>query len=221
MSIRIAGRFSVAFALVLLAGCARDPVVELAAKLKDSHVEVRRAAAADLEAVPNSDKRVIGALSTALADEDTEVRYRSANAFGKVGAAAKGSVPALKTALQDPERSVRLRAAFAMSRIDPQEHSFMPVLVGAMREGDGRTLLEIASEGKNAAWAVPTLIGLLSHESSKVRTLAARALGSIGPAAGAAKGAIEAATHDSNAMVHSAAKDALKRVQMPAPTNRM
>src|SRR3954471_9356395 len=84
MSIRIAGHSSIAFALVLLAGCARDPVVELAAKLKDSHVEVRRAASGGLESVPNSDERVIAALSTSLADEDTEVRYRSASALGKL-----------------------------------------------------------------------------------------------------------------------------------------
>src|SRR3954454_9390671 len=89
MSIKAIGRFSVACALLLLAGCARDPVGELAARLKDPHVDVRRAAAAGLEEVPKNDEHVIAALTAALGDEDTEVRYRSANALGKLGSAAK------------------------------------------------------------------------------------------------------------------------------------
>jgi HEAT repeat protein len=218
MSIRIAAAWSVVCALLLLGGCGRDPVGELATKLKDSHVEVRRATAAALEELASDDERVVAALTAALADEDTELRYRSANALGKLGAGAKSSLPKLKRALQDLERLVRLRAAFAISRIDPTDHSFVPTLVGAMREGDGRTLLEVASEEKDAAWAAPTLIGLLSHESSKVRILAARALGSIGPAAAEAKPALEAATRDPEAMVRTAAKDALKRIHAKAPT---
>jgi HEAT repeat protein len=217
MSTRFGVRCSVVCAILVLAGCSRDPIGELATKLKDPHVEVRRAAAAGLEELASDDGRVVAALTAALADDDAEVRYRSANALGKSGAAAKSSLAALEKALQDPERSVRLRAAFAISRIDPNDHSFVPVLVGAIREGDGRTLLDVASQGKDAVWAVPTLIGLLSHESSKVRILAARALGSIGPAAAEAKPSLEVAARDPKATVRTAAKDALNGIQAKVP----
>ena len=46
----------------------------------------------------------------------------------------------------------------------------------------------------------------------KVRALAARTLGRIGPAASAAKTRLEAARRDSNAAVQTAAKDALNRI---------
>jgi HEAT repeat protein len=119
----------------------------------------------------------------------------------------------MRLRLEDREKNVRVRAAFAIQKIDPADHSFMPVLTGTLREGDGRTLLEVASLGPNADWAVPTLNGLLTHESFKVRTLAAKALGSIGPAAIAAKPNLEALRNDSNPTVKAAANDALARIQ--------
>jgi HEAT repeat protein len=132
-----------------------------------------------------------------------------------LGPAAKSSLPALKLALRDAEKPIRFRAAFSIEKIDPQERSFVPVLAAAMREGDGRTLLEVGAMGPDAVWAVPTLIGLLSHESPKVRALAARALGQIGPPAAAAKTALQQATRDSNAAVQGAAREALNRIGSP------
>ena len=117
-----------------------------------------------------------------------------------------------KVALTDSENRVRVQAAFAIHRIDPQDQSFVPVLTSAMREGDGKTLLAVGELGVDAAWAVPTLIGLLSHESAKVRVLAANNLGRIGPAAASAKTALQAAARDSNAAVKRAAQIALERL---------
>jgi HEAT repeat protein len=64
------------------------------------------------------------------------------------------------------------------------------------------------------------LIGLLTHESPKVRTLAAKALGNIGPAASDAKVALETAGRDSNSGVQKAAKDALAHLQKPTATSK-
>ena len=85
-------------------------------------------------------------------------------------------------------------------------------LADAMREGDGRILQEVAALGPSATWAVPTLSGLLTHSSPKVRTLAAKALGNMGSAASTAKAGLEAARNDPNAGVKTAADDALKRI---------
>jgi HEAT repeat protein len=197
-------------------GCGHDPIDAILAKLRDLNVETRRAATHALAEKPINDERVIAELSKCVSDKNIEVRYESIEALGQLGPAAKSSLPLLRLRLQDKERNVRLRAAFSIQKIDPADHSFEPVLAGAMREGDGRTLLDVAALGPDAAWAVPTLIGLLSHESSKVRTLAARGLGSIGPSASAAKVSLEEARRDSNAGVQKAAADALARVEKPA-----
>jgi HEAT repeat protein len=213
MSIR--DRFSLFFVALCLApsGCGHDPIEEVVAKLRDPNVDVRRAAAHSLVVQPVNDERLIAALAKDTSDRDSEVRFESVEALGKLGPPAKSSLPLIALRLQDKERNVRIRAAFSIHKIDPADRTYVPVLVDAMREGDGRTLLEVAALGPDAAWAVPTLSGLLSHESPKVRTLAARALGSIGPAASAARPGLEAASRDSNAAVQTAATEALAHVQ--------
>jgi HEAT repeat protein len=66
--------------------------------------------------------------------------------------------------------------------------------------------------GKDGAWAVPTLIGLLSHESAKVRALAAQTLGRIGPAASDSKTALQRTLRDPSVAVQGAADGALARI---------
>jgi HEAT repeat protein len=213
MSIR--GTVSILWLAVclVLIGCSRDPIAERIAKLNDPNVELRRTAAREFAERPASDERAIAALAKSAADADIDVRYASIDALGKLGPEAKSGLPVLKIALADSEKAVRIRAAWSMSNIDPQDRSFVPVLVAAMREGDGRVLLEVGATGPPAAWAVPTLTGLLSHESPKVRTLAAKALGGIGPAAKVARPGLEVARGDSNAAVKTAAKEALNRIR--------
>ncbi len=101
----------------------------------------------------------------------------------------------------------------AIQKIDPNERDFVPVLIAAMRGGDGRVMLAVGALGKDGAWAVPTLVELLSHQTPQVRALAAQTLGRIGPAAAAAKAALERAAHDQNPAVQQAAMEALERVQ--------
>jgi len=74
-------------------------------------------------------------------------------------------------------------------------------------------MLAVGGMGQDAAWAVPTLVTLLSHQQVQIRALAARTLGRIGPPAGNAKAALEKATQDPNATVKKAALDALARIQ--------
>jgi HEAT repeat protein len=215
LQIRLPRRSDLNLLLVLCVsaiGCARDPVADLTSRLGNSDVAVRRAAARVLNETPNADERVIAALTKCASDSDLEVRYLSIGALGKLGPAGKAGIPALKSALADSEKRVRVDAALAMHKIDPHDSSSRPVLIAAIREGDGRTLLAIGAMGGDAAWAVPTLVGLLSHETPQVRALAARTLGRIGPAASSAKVSLEAAGRDSNPAVQNAAKEALTRL---------
>ena len=153
---------------LLLAGCARDGVDTWIAQLQNPDVEVRRAAARALEQQTQFDNRVVVALTKTVADSDAEVRRLSINTLGKIGPPAASGLPALTARIKDTDSSVRLKAALAIQKIDPKNSTFQSVLITAMRAGDGRTLLEVGAMGKDAAWAVPTLIGLLSHESAKV-----------------------------------------------------
>jgi HEAT repeat protein len=66
--------------------------------------------------------------------------------------------------------------------------------------------------GSDAAWAVPTLVRLLTHQAPQARALAAQTLGRIGPAAAESKPALQRLLHDPNAAVKSAAQTALERI---------
>jgi HEAT repeat protein len=213
MSISVSYRLPYLGLCLLMFGCGGDSGDKLIAQLQNPDVEIRRAAARALSQQTKVDNRGIVALTKTVADTDAEVRRLSINALGKIGPAAESSLPALITALKDPEPSLRLRAALAIQKIDPKNLKFAPVLEGAMRAGDGRILLEVGAMGKDGVWAVPTLIGLLSHESAKVRALAAQTLGRIGPAASDATAALQRILQDPNAAVHGAARDALARLQ--------
>jgi HEAT repeat protein len=198
-------------------GCARDPASDLISRLNDANVAVRRDAARAIRDQPNADERIVAALTKSVTDSDVDVQCLSIEALAKLGQSDKSMVLRLKPALADTEKRVRLEAASAIAKIDPGDVSPRPVLIGAMREGEGRTLLAIGTMGADAAWAVPTLIGLLSHATPQVRALAARTLGRIGPPAKEAKSALEAARRDPNAAVQNAAKDALIRLQESTP----
>jgi HEAT repeat protein len=201
---------------LVVAGCGRDHTSELISQLNDPQVPVRRSAVRALYGQSNVDERVIAALVKSANDSDSEVRALSIGALVKLNSDSRSNMPLLKSALADPEQRVRVEAAQALLRIDPQDNASRSVFIAAMRAADGRTLLAVGAMGAEASWAVPTLMGLLSHATPQTRALAARTLGRIGPPALAAKTALEAVSRDSNPAVQNAAKDALYRLQAKA-----
>lgn len=211
MSISARGRWLHLVLCLVLGGCGPSAWTTATRELKSPDVAVRRSAARTLGEQAALDASALTALTNAVADHDTEVRWLAVDALGKIGPTAAPSVPALVKALDDSDSTVRLKAALAIQRIDPKNLSSVPILTKEMRAGNGRVLLEVGRRGSSAAWAVPTLIELLSHESPKVRALAAQTLGDIGPAAASAKSALQRATGDPSAAVQSAARDSLNR----------
>jgi HEAT repeat protein len=198
---------------LLFTGCGANPTDTAISQLQSSDVEVRRAAAHSLGEQTASDARAVAALTKAVADSDKEVRWLAIDDLAKIGPPAASSLPALVKALDDADAAVRLRAALAIQKIDPKNPNFPRVLIAEMRAGNGRVLLDVGAMGKDAAWAVPTLIELLSHQSPKVRALAAQALGRIGPASSDAKTALQRAASDPNSAVQSAAHEALRSIE--------
>jgi HEAT repeat protein len=197
------------FALVI--GCG-DPVGNAINQLGDSNVAIRRTAVRTLRQQVPADERVVAALAKAIADRDADVRRQAILALGEMGSVATSSLPALKQALKDSDVSCQRRAALAIQRIAPSDPSYRPILMAAIREGDGRTLLAIGAMGEDAAWAVPSLIGLLSHDALNARAMAARTLGRIGPKASDARAQLERLLRDPNAAVRGAAQDALDKI---------
>jgi HEAT repeat protein len=202
-------------ALCLLGPGCGDTLAPVLAKLSDPSAETRRAAARELGEHPNVDSRVIAALSKSLTNQDAEVRRLSAYALGMVGAPAKAALPALEKSLADGEPSIRIAAALAIEHIDPASKAFQPVVTAALRAGDGRVIREIGGMGEGAAWAVPELTALLSQEAPQVRSLAAQSLGRIGKPAASARVALQRATHDKNAAVQDAARQAVEKLPPP------
>jgi HEAT repeat protein len=210
---KLAHRLVSAALLVWTLGCGRDPAASLIAQLKSPNVETRRSAARELGKVTPLDERAIAALAASVADDDVEVRRLSIAALRRAGPAAAAIVSNLERALEDPEPHVRLSAALAIKDIDPTNRRYQQALVQAMREANGPAMLEVGRMGQAAAWAVPTLQRLLSHDSPKVRSLAARTLGQIGPVAERAERALELSLRDSNVAVQDAARNALDKIQ--------
>ena len=159
----------ICLALILAAsGCGRDPVGELVVQLQSPAVEARRSAARELAKIDAIDDRAIAALAEALADGDPEVRRLSAIALGHAGSPAMRQVSALQPLLKDARPQIQRAAALAIMRIDPQNPSYIPVLTEELAAADGRLMLEVGRLGVAGAWAVPTLVKLLSHDSEKV-----------------------------------------------------
>jgi HEAT repeat protein len=98
------------------------------------------------------------------------------------------AVPALAQALAHAHRVVRSKAAHALGRLGPDAAPAVPSLVALLRDEDqwvryhtAQTLGLIGPEGQAAASALGDT--LRTDKDSSVRREAARALGSIGPAA--------------------------------------
>jgi HEAT repeat protein len=219
MSIRISLALTGVVLCLMLIGCGRGGPDQLISRLQSADVQTRRTAARECGHDPNLDDRIVAALTHAVTDSDAEVRCLSIESLGKQGPNARSTVPVLAAALKDSESSVRLQAALAIQKIDPTNSSFAPVLIETMRDGDGRVLLAVGAMGKQAGWAVPTLISLLSHPSPNMRTLAAQTLGRIGPTASTALGPLRQATRDANLVVQRAAQRAIDQIEPSATRN--
>jgi HEAT repeat protein len=137
-------------ALIVTAGCAREPEYSVEAMIKslnDANAEVRYTAVDVLRRYGPQAKPAVPALIVALADSDNHVRMGSAYALAAVGPDAASAVPALQVALDDASKEVRLGAAHAL---------------GAM--------------GKEAAPSLPALRTLLEQHDSDIRIEAAKAI---------------------------------------------
>jgi len=137
-------------------------------------------------------------------------------------AAKEAPLPALLGALNPVDGTVRIQVPefLRKRKTDPTATKAIPVLLGALDEGEERgdpsvaavTLPGIPAMGRGPATPVGILIEALKAPDSGDRARAARALGSIGPAAKQAIPVLLEALRDREEKVRRNAADALERM---------
>ncbi len=164
-------------------------------------------------------RTAVPGLTPLLADADPRVRYEAARALDTLGYAAKPALPMLIAALRDPAPEVRRRAAVAIGQIGAEAREAIPELqkrVETADDGDAASAAFTAL-GQIGPAAAPALEQLLGSKSAMHRELAARALGSIGPDAVSAVGALGSLLEkDPEPAVRSAAVEALAAIAPPS-----
>ncbi len=179
--------------VVWITGCGTDPLGRSIAELQSPDVQTRREAGRMLSQSASTEERVVMALANSASnDKDLEVRMLAIGGLSRIGKPAATGLPALKGILRDSDPHIQVQTALAIQKIEPDNRDSVPVLITAMHSGDGRVMLAVGALGKDGAWAVPTLIELLSHQTPQLRALAAQTLGRIGAPAAAGEGGTRA-----------------------------
>jgi HEAT repeat protein len=132
-----------------------------------------------------------------LKSPDAGIRGRAAISLDQLGAAAKPAIPALATALADKNLNVRYWCAKVLRGFGPEAKEAVPALVAALRTFPGGS---------------PALDGPERYYPD-VRSVAAEALGAIGPAAKDAVPALKEAAADKSPDVREAAAQAIRRIE--------
>jgi HEAT repeat protein len=121
-------------------------VPALGKALKDSQVEVRRAAAGALMKMGTDAKTALGSLQEALKDRDKFVRCQAIRTLGGLGKDAESAIPAMAQCLGDDVAEVRLCAVEELGRLGPLAQSTLPLLKMAQQRDNRATIRQAAGE---------------------------------------------------------------------------
>jgi HEAT repeat protein len=156
-------------------------------------------------------------LSKAISSKDADVRFYAVWGLAFVGPPARSATPLVVKALSDSSPAVRRKAAYALGKIDPDPAAVVEALVAALGDADDDVRVAVAaalpSLGK---LAVPALVKRLKYDDAKLRPLAAKVLGDIGPAAADAVPELKAILLNPMKGGGEAAADALAAIGEPA-----
>jgi HEAT repeat protein len=169
-------------------------------------------------AVYRIDSQPDNALAIAAFLDDQNLRRAAAEALKELRPTGKAVAIELLVALENPDEEFRLPVAVALWRIEKSAEA-LKVLTKLLSSTDPKMRERAAAElgfecGPDARAAVPDLVKRLFDSRSAVRSVAAEALGRIGPGARDAAPALLALLEsDELAFVQSAACEALGRIE--------
>jgi HEAT repeat protein len=132
-------------------------------------------------------------LADQLTSRDLTVRREAAYELSQLGVRAKPALPALLKALDDDDKQVWSSVIAALAAMGPEAKEVVPVLIERVdgRKGKGRRERDVTFGVMRVAYvlsrmgpdAIPPLIAALGENDFGLHLAAARALGSMGPAA--------------------------------------
>jgi HEAT repeat protein len=195
----------------------RKSLRELTQQLGSPEAQQRIAAAVAIGDLGPSASTAVPTLTEALRDQNPTVRFQAAIALGCIGPEAKAAVPALIGRLKDGVFFVRGWTAFALGEIGPDAAQAVPALVEGLKNAQEREFVrrQMASAlGRIGPHAVNALVETLTNSSEVARLGAVLALHQIGPGARAAVPALMRLQNDPIEFVRTAARAALKTIDV-------
>ena len=187
----------------------------IAKLLVDPNVDLRRKGVEFLDVIEDAAAPALPWLVKRLNDPDKFVRWSAARTFANFTPdQASAAVPGLAKLLSDPDLDLRLTAAKTLAEMGPAAQAAVPALAAAVTRGDTEArvaameaLQRIGADPGKAA--VSQLIEALGNADARVRSAAAKTLGSYGPVAFAAIPTLRRALGDQDQDVRVNSSDAI------------
>jgi len=155
--------------------------------LKDSHRDVRVAAAQSLAGMESLGATDVPMLMGLLKHQDSEARISAAHALGHLGDKAKAAVPGLIKAFESSDPALRSASIDALAKLGSNAKDVVPAFTQALSESDKEVRKNacegLGKVGPDAKPAVSGLARLLTDSDKEVKKNAAIALGKIGAGA--------------------------------------
>jgi HEAT repeat protein len=198
--------------------------------LHDPNPEVRRKAAFALGSLGSDAEEAVPSLAAMMESDEESQRAQASLALSKLGHSARGAVPSLARALEDESPRVRINAARTLVTLGPEARPATPALLKALRSRENEALVppfflsiqEVSAValGRVTAGsdeAVPALIEALEGATTlRMREAVVRGLGDVGPCARAAEPQLRALLKDKEAVLRTAAAEALEKIGVAA-----
>lgn len=196
-------------------GILKDGLSELKSKSA-----TKRAEAAETLGILGADAAAaVPALMSALKDSDSNVRSAAAEALGKIRAQPAVVIPALIEGFteKDPEKLTPFVVACAQY-VAVKPAAYLPTIRATLKDNSRRfgAALLLAGMGKDAAPALPDVLGLAQDPMAGVRVACAMSLGGIGAPPETSVPLLIKLLKDSDAEVRLAAAEALGDIGLPA-----
>lgn len=161
----------------------------------------------------------VPAISNSLKDPNLRIKLAAIETLGKIGPRAKSAIPSLILMLTDKSERVLEVVATALANIDPEWAAYSGVtdVIGTLAKQLGNAGhsgdLAVRAFTKIGPPSVSALVKVLRSGDRIARQNAARALGQIGIAAGAAIPALTEALQDEQLDVRDEVRKALTHIQ--------